>query len=261
MKVSIVIPVLNKLHFTAQCLDDLFVSTKLNLQVIVIDNASNDGTADYLSKIESLITVRNLENKGCASSWNQGVKRSTGEWIVILNNDVRLPLYWIENLITFADKKCLDVVSPGMREGELNYNFNDYASNYVRKMGKAFRRWTPIGACFAVRKTVFKKIGLFDENYKIGQYEDADFFRRCKKAGIDMGITGASFIHHFGSTTQKHIIRNSNSNYSKINQLYHRKKWKIGFLKRHTERYIEQFLLNYWNYKEKLLFGHTLLES
>ena len=217
MKVSIVIPVLNKIHFTAQCLDDLFVSTNLDLEVIVIDNASTDGTADYLTKLNSnsTITITNQENNGCAASWNQGVKKSTGEWIIILNNDVRLPKHWIENLINFADQKCFDVVSPGMREGELNYNLYGYAENYMQKMAKVLRQWTPSGACFAVRKTVFERIGLFDESYKIGQYEDADFFRRCKKARIEMGITGSSFIHHFGSTTQKSIIKHNNNSYSK----------------------------------------------
>jgi N-acetylglucosaminyl-diphospho-decaprenol L-rhamnosyltransferase len=260
MKVSVVIPVLNKIHFTAQCLEDLFKSTKLNLEVIVIDNASSDGTSDYLGKLNSIITITNNENNGCAASWNQGVRRSTGEWIIILNNDVRLPKDWIENLITFADQKCLDVVSPGMREGELNYNLSDYAANYMQKMAKALRYWTPSGVCFAVRKNVFEKIGLFDD-YKIGQYEDADFFRRCKKSDLLMGISGVSFIHHFGSTTQKHIMKYNNNSYSKNNQLYHRKKWNIGFIQRHAERYSEKFLFNYWHYKEKLLFGHSLIEN
>ena len=227
----------------------------------MVDNASSDGTADYLSKLNSIITITNNENNGCAASWNQGVRRSTGEWIIILNNDVRLPNHWIDNLITFADQKCLDVVSPGMREGELNYNLSEYAANYMQKMAKALRYWTPSGVCFAVRKNVFEKIGLFDENYKIGQYEDADFFRRCKNSDLLMGISGVSFIHHFGSTTQKYIMKYDDNSYSKNNQLYHRKKWKIGFIQRHAERYLEQLLLNYWHYKEKLLFGHSLIEN
>ena len=130
-----------------------------------------------------------------------GIRASKGEWIII-NNDVRLPEKWLENLISYARMKEIDVVSPGMREGVLDYNFRDYSQEYTKLMHRAFRKWTPSGVCFVFNRKVIDKIGYFDENYKIGQHEDADFFRRCKIAKLKMGITGASFIHHFGSSTK-----------------------------------------------------------
>jgi N-acetylglucosaminyl-diphospho-decaprenol L-rhamnosyltransferase len=261
MKICIVIPVMNKLHFTKQCLDDLNETTNKTVEIIVIDNASTDGTGDYLATQKKILVISNSSNMGCAFSWNQGIKASNSDWIVILNNDVRLSKKWLDNLIEQATKNHTDVISPGMREGELDYDFNKYAETYTAKMKNVFRECTPSGVCFAVKSFAFNKIGLFDENYHIGQYEDADFFRRCKKLNFKMGITGGSFIHHYGSTTQKHIQARLKNDYSSKNRIYHREKWKIGFIQRHYERYRDQLRTFYWSRKELLLYHHSLLEK
>jgi GT2 family glycosyltransferase len=261
MKLSVVIPVMNKLHYTKQCLSDLTQQTCKELEIIIIDNASTDGTKNYLENIKGIKVLTNKENKGCAASWNQGVKESTGEWVIILNNDVRIPRNCFDLLISSAISMKIDVISPGMREGELNYNHAEYALSYTKKMKDVFRRCTPSGVCFALKKDLFGKIGLFDENFYIGQYEDADFFRRCKLLKLTMGITGKSFIHHFGSTTQKQIKENSSENYSLKNREYHRKKWKIGFFKRHIERYRDQLMTLFWSKKEYYRHGHSILEK
>lgn len=261
MKCSIVVPVMNQLHYTKKCLQDLSLTKGIETEVIIINNASIDGTKEFLIRTERIHVIDNVANKGCAASWNQGIKKSNGDWVVMLNNDVRLPLDWLGNLIATAREKKADIISPGIREGILNYNFESYASEYTNSMRNAFRKWTPSGVCFSVKKNVFDKVGLFDENYNIGQYEDADFFRRCKNSKIKMGITGRSFIHHFGSVTQKSIQNKTKTDYSNRNKNYHRKKWRIGFIKRHFERYREQCLLKYWSKKEYFLYKHSLLEK
>lgn len=261
MKICIIIPVMNKLQFTKQCLKDLNHTIDKTVKIIVIDNASTDGTKEYLATMEQIQLISNSSNKGCATSWNQGIRASNSEWIVILNNDVRLSKKWLDHLIMQANENSIDVISPGMREGELDYNFNQYAASYTKKMKNAFRECTPSGVCFAVKNFVFTKVGLFDENFHVGQYEDADFFRRCKKLNFKMGITGRSFIHHFGSTTQKHIQARFKNDYSTKNRIYHREKWKIGLIQRHYERYREQLLTLYWSRKELLLYKHSLLEK
>ena len=261
MKVCIVIPVMNKLQFTQDCLDDLKQTTDRNVEIIVIDNASTDKTAQYLSSLKELQVISNDSNKGCAYSWNQGIRASSSDWIVILNNDVRLSKNWLHNLLDKATSSRIDVISPGMREGELDYNFTDYAESYTHNMKNVFRECTPSGVCFAAKNFVFKEVGLFDENFHIGQYEDADFFRRCKENNLKMGITGSSFIHHFGSTTQKYIQAKLKDDYSTYNRSYHRNKWKIGIIRRHYERYREQLLTLYWSNKELILYKHSLLEK
>jgi N-acetylglucosaminyl-diphospho-decaprenol L-rhamnosyltransferase len=243
------------------CIQDLLNQSKSPFEIILVDNGSSTDTIKFFSKHDELIIIRNEINKGCAYSWNQGIRESKGEWIIILNNDVRLPEQWLENLISYARMKELDVVSPGMREGVLDYNFRDYSHKYTKLMHGAFRKWTPSGVCFALHRKVIDKIGYFDENYKIGQYEDADFFRRCKIAKLKMGITGASFIHHFGSSTQKYLKEKGATGYALENRNYHRKKWKLGFFQRNFERYREQLLTKFWSYKERFKYGHSLIEK
>lgn len=261
MKYSIIIPVHNKIELTTQCLDDCFNSGLSNFECIVIDNASSDSTASVLaSRPENIITISNKINLGCAKSWNQGVKASTGRWVIVLNNDVRLPKNWLSKMISAAEGYKFDLISPAMREGILNYNLTEYAEEFIHSMRNVSRRGAANGACFAVKREVFDKIGLFDENFQIGQYEDADFFRRCKLHKISIGITGRSFIHHYGSSTQR-LVQETSTNYPKINQLYHRKKWNIGFFKRHLERYKEQFIVKCWSYFEYYSKGHSLLEK
>lgn len=261
MKVSVIIPVLNKLHYTKQCLGDLKHIKEKNIEIIIINNASTDETSDYLSNLEGIKVLTNNQNKGCAASWNQGIKKSTGEWIAILNNDVRIEPNCFDTLIKSAESLSIDVISPGMREGKLDYNFHEYAELYTQKMKNVYRNCNPSGVCFILKTKVFEKVGLFDENFVIGQYEDADFFRRCKLLKFRMGIIGSSFIHHFGSTTQKDLQKNAETNYSLHNRTYHRKKWKIGFTQRHYERYRDQFQTFLWSKKEFFRYGHSLLEK
>ena len=262
MKYSVIIPVHNNLEYTKCCIQDLFSSNIAGLECIVIDNASTDDTKDYLISLDSKIKIiTNEENLGCSRSWNQGIKNSKGDWVIILNNDVRLSSGWLRSLIDAAVEKNLQVVSPAMREGPLNYNFDLYASSYTETMKNICRKWTPIGVCFAVKREVFKKVGLFDENYEIGQYEDADFFRRCKLNNISMGITGSSFIHHFGSSTQSILKSSLKYDYAKQNQLYHRKKWGIGFIRKLTERFTEQILVKFWSRREYFFHKHSLIEK
>ena len=128
---------MNKLQFTKQCLDDLNHTIDKTVEIIVIDNASTDGTKEYLATMEQIQLISNSSNKGCATSWNQGIRASNSEWIVILNNDVRLSKKWLDNLIMQAKENSIDVISPGMREGELDYNFNQYAASYTEKMKNA----------------------------------------------------------------------------------------------------------------------------
>ena len=232
------------------------------IEIIVIDNASTDKTSDFLQSLSHQIKILyNKINMGCAFAWNQGIKSCSGEWSIILNNDTRIPEFSFPKLIEFAEKNRVSVVSPGMREGPLNYDFNSYSIEYVDLMRTSIRPGIANGACFAVHSSVFEKLGLFDESFRVGQYEDADFFRRCIYDKINLATTGTSFIHHFGSSTQNLVSKKINFEYGKINQAYYRQKWNIGFLRRHFERYNMQAKLKYWSTLEYYKYNHSLIEK
>ncbi len=258
MDISIIIPVFNKLEYTKLCLMSLQHSCPETNKIIVIDNGSSDGTIEYLRGLEGISVIRNETNLGCAGAWNQGVSNTQSEWVVILNNDVILSRGWLEGLIEFAEESCTDVASPAIREGDYNYDIEAYACEFVRSMGHVSRPGEAHGICFMARRRVFEKIGLFDENFRIGQFEDADFFRRANAAGFNLGITGRSFIHHFGSMTQKLL---GQTPYATENRAYFQKKWHLTWWRRFLLRRRNKWLNLYRRTKEKALYRHTLIEK
>lgn len=262
MDLSIVIPVFNQLHFTKICLESLQDTMNKECEITVIDNGSSDGTAEYLSGLSNIKVIANRGNLGCAAAWNQGVMVSHAPRIVILNNDTVLSPLWLEGLFDFAGEKGADIVSPALREGEYNYDLAEYSRDYVRRMRSVFRVGVAQGVCFMVRRRVFDRIGLFDENFRIGQLEDRDFFRRARRAGFVLGTTGRSLIHHFGSVTQD-SIRGQNTiwPYERENRVYYRSKYGLTLWKRFLERRHAKLQELWWRTSEKVLHGHTLIEK
>jgi N-acetylglucosaminyl-diphospho-decaprenol L-rhamnosyltransferase len=258
MNVAIVVPLFNQLAYTKKCLQSLTATVDTGTTILVIDNSSTDGTGEYLASLEEISVIHNETNLGCAGAWNQGISNTQSEWVVILNNDVILSWGWLEGLIEFAEESNLDVVSPAIREGDYNYNIEEYAREFVRRMSHVSRPGEAHGICFMVRRRVFEKIGLFDENFRIGQFEDADFFRRANAAGFNLGITGRSFIHHFGSMTQKLL---GQTPYATENRAYFHKKWHLTWWRRFLLRRRKKLLNLFRRTKEKALYRHTLIEK
>ena len=165
MPAAIVIPVLNQLAYTQGCLRCLEPDLAAGVQVVIVDNGSTDGTKEFLKSLrlsnglaaqKNLTVIRNEENRGCAPAWNQGVAAvRDADWIVILNNDVLLPAGWLAALLGAADAHGLDVVCSAMRERDLNYEFADYARDFMQQMRGVLRRGGTHGVCFAVRRAVF----------------------------------------------------------------------------------------------------------
>jgi GT2 family glycosyltransferase len=239
--------------------DDIYAG----VQVVVVDNGSTDGTSEWLKIQKGITVISNSENRGCAAAWNQGWRANgDAEWTVILNNDVLVPRGALKRLIAAAEREGLDVVSPAMRERDQNYAFDGYATEFMAKMEAVVRRGAAHGVCFAVHRRVFERVGGFDEAFRIGQFEDSDFFRRAELAGFRLGTVGASFIHHFGSVTQDALRRGPKVKpYEAENRAYFRKKWKISWWRRRWEKFTWARRRLAWRTKELAVFGCTLHEK
>ncbi|MBI2513785.1 MAG: glycosyltransferase [Opitutae bacterium] len=241
-----------------------------------------------------ITVLRNEQNRGCAPAWNQGIaaaglllnspnsltnhsvatagfgasKQQTlgappaPDWVVVLNNDVLLPAGWLATLLGAAARHGLDIVCPAMRERDQNYDFAAYARDFTAKLGDVVRRGGAHGVCFAVRRAVFERIGGFDEAFRIGQFEDADFFRRARLAGFRTGVVGACFIHHFGSVTQDALSDTEKQRpYEAENRAHFRRKWKLGWARRRWEKAADGLRAWWWRTTERVRFGHTLHEK
>lgn len=260
--VSIVIPLFNQLEYTRSCLESLRRNTSADFELILIDNASNDGTSDYLETLSNIVIISNLENRGFAGACNQGIIAASGEWVVVMNNDVILSQGWLQGLLSAAGERQLDMVSPAIREGSLNYDFEAYAEELTGRMKAVVRLGAVNGICFMAHRRVFAAIGVFDENFRIGQYEDKDLFLRALRAGFQLGTVGAAFIHHFGSITQKALgARRETPGYACANKAYFTRKWQLPWWKRSIMRLRGRLKNRLHALREKRRYGHTLMEK
>lgn len=257
--VSLVIPLYNQQDYTKRCIESLRRHTREPYELILVDNASSDGTGDYL-RTQDATVILNRQNMGCAKAWNQGVRASRGEVIGILNNDIVVTRGWLDGLLAFMKQAGHGIVSPAAREGPLDYDLDAYAVEFTRSCGSAARSEL-YGACLLINREVFDRVGLFDEAFAYGGCEDIDFFWRAKAAGYSTGTTGSVLIHHFGMVTQDAIKRSETKAYPAENLAHFRKKWGRTIRGNWFQRRWTDFQTTWGRRYEQMRYGHTLVEK
>ena len=210
-------------------------------RLVIIDNGSTDGTREYISELPIGHRILNHQNLGCGVAWNQGALHFQSEWTIIMNNDVIVSPLWIENLIHTAEKIGVKIISPALIEGELDYDFQEFQAMAVKKMSNTHRVGGKHAVCLAVHESVWLDIGYFSPVPKLLGYEDTLFFYEAKKAKIQTAMTGASWLHHYGSITQSLMKQErglsqkdglaNRSNYKLLNQ-----SWLSRKLAKHKKR-------------------------
>jgi GT2 family glycosyltransferase len=204
----IVAPVWNQWPMTLAFLESLEAAEpRLDFRLVVVDNGSTDATAEGLKRWSRRLPMeilRNRRNLGVAPAWNQGLRRALkggASWIGILNNDLLLGPGALSRMRQDAEHEGWQAVSPGTREGALDYDFSAYAASYSASCARWRREGRWFGWCFLVSRRGAETVGAFDEGFRLGIGEDEDYFRRLAAAGLRCGVTGGAFVHHFGSAT------------------------------------------------------------
>ena len=192
----------NQVEYTCQCVDSMIKHGVDLGRLVVVDNGSTDDTRSYLETLPLGGLIFNKANLGCGVAWNQGALALQAEWTIIMNNDVLVSKGWIENMISVAQQKGLKIISPALIEGPLDYDFDAFADEASVKLSSALREGGRHAVCLAVHKSVWMEIGYFQPIPKLLGYEDSMFFHEVDKAGIPIGMTGAAWLHHYGSITQ-----------------------------------------------------------
>lgn len=210
MRYVVVIPVLNQLAYTRQCIDSLIAGGAPASSLLVIDNGSTDDTPAWLVERRDIPSVHNRVNLGCGGAWTQGALAalsgpSSAEWVVLLNNDIVACDRAIDRLLDAADRHGLQVASPALAEGTLDYDFAAHAASFTAAMAGTVRRGWFHGVAFAVRREVFERIGFPDTDRQLGGREDVEYLVRCRRQEVPVGTVGDALLHHFGSITQKAI--------------------------------------------------------
>jgi GT2 family glycosyltransferase len=190
-------------RFVRQCLRD----TDGDLEVIVVDNASTDGTQEWLSREsrnadKPLYWVRNAVNQGYPRGLNQGLRVANGEYLVALNNDI-VVIYsnWLQQLVhpIRADRKTL--VGARMIHGNHQVGVDGWTPSYLE------------GWCHAFHRDFLTEVGFYDEVYSPAFVEDVDLCWRAAAHGYSVvqdpafewtpegNLTEGSLYHIYGATT------------------------------------------------------------
>lgn len=192
----------NSVEYTKLCINSMIQHGTPLDRLVVVDNGSKDETRDYLSTLPLGGRIFNTQNLGCGVAWNQGALALQSEWTIVMNNDVLVSPNWIENLIGVAERQNLKIVSPALIEGKLDYDFGYFEKEAQAKMKNTHRIGARHAVCLAIHESVWMDVGYFQPIPKLLGYEDSMFFHELKKANIQTAMTGASWLHHYGSITQ-----------------------------------------------------------
>jgi len=223
--VSIIILTHNNLGYTRQCLEELEQTTEA-YEVIVIDNASSDGTVEYLKAWEEQDKNRfgayNSQNRGFAGGCNQGVSLAHFGTVCLLNNDVVPFPGWLDALRDVLEKGVgavgAKLILPDHNLQHCGIAFNAQTDPVPRYI--PFHRYihypeeikeanlleevpAATAACLLTNKTVWDRVGGMDEGYKVANFEDVDFNLKLRDAGLKVIYQPAArLIHYWGSTVK-----------------------------------------------------------
>ncbi len=193
----------NQLDYTKQFIASLDREEVDFSRIVAVDNGSTDGTREWLQTQGFGHVILNNRNLGCGAAWNQGALAIQSKWTVVMNNDVVCAKGWLSNLLASAERHQLQIASPAMVEGELDYDLEAWSQDASQKMHGYCREGAPHAVCMAIREDVWDEIGYFMPVPKLLGYEDGIFFQRARENNIKTGTIGNAWLHHYGMTTQK----------------------------------------------------------
>jgi GT2 family glycosyltransferase/tetratricopeptide (TPR) repeat protein len=238
-KVSIVLLALNKVEYTRKCIESIQNNCKQNYELILVNNGSTDGTAAYFDSIPGAIVIHNPQNLGVAKGWNQGIKKASGTYLLILNNDTIVAPGTIENLVRAAhNHPNAGVIGPRSNAIAGPQLVKDFVApeQEIVHAAQQFQNKNALGAwafsrikgfCMLVPAKVIEQVGLFDEAFGMGNFEDDDYSCRIRFAGYDALVADDSFLFHYGSVSFGQAGVDW-SEQMKINMQLFEKKWATG---------------------------------
>ncbi len=222
MTCDIIIPVWNQLQLTKECIDSISEHTKLPYNLIIIDNNSDKETENYLKSLKgkdglNVALIRNEQNLGFAKAINQGMKVSHADYICLLNNDTQVYDGWLKELINVAQSNLrIGIVNPGGTD-------SSYGNSEIK--GKWSEIGFATGFCMLIKKEVKEKVGLLDEAFDVGFFEDTDYCKRAKNAGYICVSAKASCVYHHEHKTFEFFDKDSIDDLFEKNKEIFYKKW------------------------------------
>lgn len=231
MDLSAIIVSWNTREMLAGCLDSVFAAMheKLESEIIVVDNASTDGSAEMVSeRFAHVHLIRNQENIGFARANNQAIYQSSGRYVLLLNSDTEVYPGALSTLVNFMDKhpraagcgsrllnadgslqaSCHPMLTPEREFWRLLYLDRLWPrATYVQERWEIEtpRRVEVIkGACLLLRRVALEEVGVLDEQYHM-YTEEVDLCHRLAQAGWELWWVPQAVVKHYGEASSKQM--------------------------------------------------------
>jgi len=239
---SIVIVSWNTAALLRDCLSAIFAAQPpRRLEIIVVDNASGDGSADMVAReFPDVLLIRNTANAGFARANNQGIAASQSAYILLLNSDTLVPPGALTQLIEFMLRQP-DAGACGPRLLRLDgqpqaFAFgSDPTPGYLLRRGlfrlllrRPLHDWNTdriqvvdwvSGACLMVRRTAIEQAGLLDENMFM-YFEDNEWCLRIRRAGWKVYYDPTICITHMGGQSLRQNPAARSAYYRSLDYFY-----------------------------------------
>jgi GT2 family glycosyltransferase len=241
-RVSVVIPVYGKLPYTLACLRSLARhGAEAPFEVIVVDDASPDGSAATLARIDGLRLLRNERNLGFVGSSNAGAAAARGDYLLFLNNDTQLTPGWLDALLAcFAERPDCGIAGSRLvyPDGRLQEAGGlVFADAACWNVGRFEPRDAPAyrvrrradyvsGAALMIPRELFEAVGGFDERYAPGYYEDTDLGFAVRAAGREVYYEPASTVIHCEGVSAGTDLAAGMKRHQALNQAKFAAKWR-----------------------------------
>lgn len=236
---SIIIPTYNALGLLRSCVDSIRAYTTEPYEIIVVDNASVDGTDTYC-RSNHIKFISLPYNRGFPIACNIGLLMASGDELLLLNNDVIVSRGWLSNLKSaLYSAPDIGIVGPvtnyasGRQQVKTEYVG---VLGYHEAAGRANKsnplQWMEtkrlVGLCFLLKRELLTSVGLLDERYSPGHYEDDDYCYRARLSGYRLIIAGDCLVHHEGSASFKELYHSGLQDLVERNRKMFMEKWHVN---------------------------------
>jgi GT2 family glycosyltransferase len=206
---SIIIPNYNGLQWLKPCVQSILQHICTPYEIVVVDNGSTDGSVDFcLSHKIKLISLPS--NLGFPKACNLGLRAACGDALLLLNNDTLMTPNSLENMLRcLYSEEDIGIVGPmtnyGSGRQQITEPFTNVDDIAARMNQPDSSKWQQVerivGICFLFRRELMNRIGVLDERFSPGHFEDDDYCYRARQAGYRLMIAGDAFIFHHGCSS------------------------------------------------------------